>query len=84
MAMPPRDLGVMLLAGLLNVVAWFALIKGLQTTRIVHANVITAAQVSMAAVAGIFLFEEAASPALLAGVAMTIAGMISIDRPPSG
>jgi drug/metabolite transporter (DMT)-like permease len=84
LATPTRDVLVMLLAGLLNVVAWFAFIKGLQTTRVVHANVLTAAQVAMAAVAGIFLFEEAASPALLAGVAMTIAGMVSIDRPVSG
>jgi multidrug transporter EmrE-like cation transporter len=51
---------------------------------VIHANVLTASQVAMAAVAGIFFFEEAASPALLAGVAMTIAGMVSIDRPPTG
>jgi len=81
---PMRDALVILLAGVLNVVAWLAFIKGLKTTRVVHANVLTAAQVAMAAVAGIFLFEEALSPALLAGVAMTIAGMISIDRPTSG
>jgi drug/metabolite transporter, DME family len=74
------DILVMLLAGFLNVVAWFAFIKGLQTTSVVNANVLTAGQVAMAAVAGILFFEEAVSPALLAGVVMTMAGMMSIGR----
>ncbi len=80
-AIPVEDLLVMLLGGILNVAAWFAYIKGLQTTPVVHANVLTTSQVAMAAVAGVFLFGEALSPALLAGVAMTIAGMVWIDRP---
>jgi multidrug transporter EmrE-like cation transporter len=37
----------------------------------------------MAALAGIFFFEEAVTPSLVAGVAMTIAGMVMIDRPPT-
>lgn len=80
-AIPVEDLLVMLLGGILNVAAWFAYIKGLQTTPVVHANVLTTSQVAMAAVAGVFLFGEALSPALVAGVAMTIAGMVWIDRP---
>lgn len=84
LATPREDLGIMLFAGILNVIAWFAFIKGLQTTPVVRANIITAAQVAMAAVAGVFFFEEAASPALFAGIAMTVAGMACIDRPPAG
>ena len=84
LATPAADVGVMLVAGILNVIAWFSFIKGLQTTPVLHANVITASQVAIAAVAGIVLFEEAASPALFAGIAMTIAGMAWIDRAPAG
>ena len=78
------DILVLLIAGSMNVVAWFAFIQGLKTTRVVHANVLTASQVAMAAIAGVVFFEESASPALLTGVAMTIAGMVSIDRPSTG
>jgi drug/metabolite transporter (DMT)-like permease len=81
LAIPTADLVVMLIAGILNVIAWFAFIKGLQTTPVVHANVFTASQVAMAAVAGVFFFQETLSLALLGGVAMTIAGMVWIDRP---
>ena len=83
LATPAEDALVMLVSGLLNVIAWFAIIRGLQTTSAVHANVLTASQVAMAALAGIFWFEEAITPSLVAGVAMTIAGMVMIDRPPT-
>jgi drug/metabolite transporter (DMT)-like permease len=81
LATPAEDALVMLVSGLLNVIAWFAIIRGLQTTSAVHANVLTASQVAMAALAGILLFEEAITLSLVAGVVMTIAGMVMIDRP---
>jgi drug/metabolite transporter (DMT)-like permease len=80
-SIPAEDLVVLIVGGMLNVAAWFAYIKGLQTTPVVHANVLTTSQVAMAAVAGVFLFGEAVSPALIAGIVMTIAGMVWIDRP---
>jgi len=76
----PRDLLLMVGCGTLNLLSYVALIKGLQTTTVVHANVLGASQVAMAAVAGFLFFEEAASPALVLGVLLTIAGMVMADR----
>lgn len=82
-AMPLADLMLMLLCGLLNLLAFLAFIKGLELTSIVHANVLVASEVAMAAVAGVVLFGEAAGAALLLGVAMTLLGMLLIDHRPS-
>jgi drug/metabolite transporter (DMT)-like permease len=71
----------MVFCGTLNLLAYLAIIKGLELTSVVRANVLSASQVAMAAVAGLLFFREAASPVLVAGVAMTIAGMVMIGRP---
>jgi drug/metabolite transporter (DMT)-like permease len=80
-ATPARDVAVMLASGVFNLIAFFAIIKGLQLTTVVHANVLNASQVAIAAVAGMVLFSEPAAPAKLIGVCLTVAGMILIDRP---
>ncbi len=81
LATPTPDFLLMLLCGLLNLLAYMAIIKGLQLTTIVHANVVSASQVAMAAVGGLLFFSEASSPSLMMGVVLTIAGMVMIDRP---
>lgn len=81
LATPPEDALVLLAAGLLNVVAWFAIVRGLQTTSVLHANVLTASQVALAALAGVFLFGEPVTMSLVLGIVITIAGMVTIDRP---
>lgn len=78
---PSGDLGIMLLAGGLNLIAFLAISKGLQLTTIVHANVLNASQVAMAAVAGLLLFAERPSVQLVLGIGLTIVGMMLIDRP---
>ncbi|MCX7425673.1 MAG: DMT family transporter [Planctomycetia bacterium] len=78
---PSDDLTVMLLAGGFNLFAYLALTKGLQLTTVVHANVLNASQVAMCAVAGILLFAEPLSPAVILGIALTILGTVLIDRP---
>jgi len=78
---PPGDLTIMLLAGALNLIAFLAISKGLQLTTIVHANVLNASQVAMAAVAGLLLFAEQPSVQLVLGICLTIVGMMLIDRP---
>jgi drug/metabolite transporter (DMT)-like permease len=78
---PPGDFGIMLLAGAFNLIAFLAITKGLQLTTIVHANVLNASQVAMAAVAGLLLFAEQPSPQLVLGICLTIVGMLLIDRP---
>jgi drug/metabolite transporter, DME family len=78
---PPEQLLWMVVAGVFNLVAFFALSKGLQLTTVVHVNVLNASQVALSAVAGIALFHEAHSGWLTSGVAMTIVGIIVFDRP---
>lgn len=81
LATPPQDFLLMLVCGVLNIAAYLAIIKGLQLTTIVHANVLAASQVAMAALAGLLFFQEAASPSLATGILLTIAGTALIDRP---
>ncbi len=78
---PPRDLCVMLAAGALNMLAFLAITKALQLTTVVHANALSASQVAMAVVAGMFLFAEPPNPWLIIGVSLTILGIMLIDRP---
>jgi len=73
------DLAILLAGGMLNAAAWFAFVKSLQTIAAVHANLVTASQVGIAALAGVCLFGESLSPAVLTGVAMTLLGIVCID-----
>lgn len=81
-SLPPisgEDLAILLAGGILNAVAWFAFVKSLQTIAAVHANFVTASQVGIAALAGVCLFGESLSPAVMTGVAMTLLGIVCID-----
>ncbi len=81
---PPDTLTLMLLAGGLNLIAFMGITKGLHLTTIVHANVISASQVALAAIAGILLFGEEPNVRLVLGVILTIIGMTLIERPTRG
>jgi drug/metabolite transporter (DMT)-like permease len=76
----PDDLTMMLLAGLCNALAFLALTKSLQLTSVVYVNALNATQAMLAAMAGVLIFQEAPSPWLLAGVALTIAGLLLLTR----
>jgi len=78
---PTEQFGWMLAAGGFNLVAFLAISKGLQLTTVVHANVLNASQVAMAVVAGWIFFKESMNLWLILGVALTILGIILIDRP---
>ena len=77
----PRQFKWMLAAGSFNLIAFLAITKGLHLTTVVHANVLNASQVAMAAVAGVLIFDEAVNPWLAFGISMTIVGVILIGRP---
>ncbi len=81
LATPPSQVSIMLVAGLLNLVAFLAITKGLHLTTVVHANVLSASQVAMAAIAGVVLFDEPSTRSIVLGVILTIVGMTLIDRP---
>ena len=75
-----EHLAWMLAAGVLNLIAFVAITKGLHLTTAVHVNLLNASQVAMAAVAGIVLFREEVTAWLVIGVALTVVGMVLIDR----
>ncbi len=78
---PPEQFAWMFAAGLMNLIAFLAITKGLQLTTVVHANVLNASQVAMAAIAGMMLFDELPNRWLIFGVVLTIAGILLIGRP---
>jgi DME family drug/metabolite transporter len=83
MATPPAHVAWMLAAGTLNLIAFLAITKGLQLTTVLHVNVLNASQVALAAMAGIALFpeDEHLTVWLLAGVVLTILGVVLIEPP---
>jgi drug/metabolite transporter (DMT)-like permease len=81
LATPGEQWALMLAAGTANLVGFVAITKGLQFTTVVHANVLNASQVALAAVAGMLLFLEPPNPWLLVGVGLTVLGIVLIDRP---
>jgi drug/metabolite transporter, DME family len=74
-ATPPGDLGVMISAGVFNAVAFIALTKSLQLTSVILVNALNASQAAMALAAGVILFGEPLTTGLVAGVALTAAGL---------
>jgi drug/metabolite transporter (DMT)-like permease len=81
---PWHQAALMLTAGAFNLIGFLALVNGLQRITVVHANIISASQVAMAAVAGVFLFQESPNPSLLLGVCLTVIGILGFDRPSDG
>ena len=83
LATPPRQLSMMLLSGVLNLVGFFCLSRGLQLASVVQANVLNASQVAMAAMAGFIIFGERPGIAAIHGILLTIVGMVLVERPRS-
>ena len=75
------DLAMMLLAGLCNAIAFVSLTKALQLTGIVHVNGLNASQTAMAALAGILLFHEPVTAALIVGVCLAVVGLLLMVGP---
>jgi drug/metabolite transporter, DME family len=71
------------LAGLLNFVAFSAQGYAMQRTTLVCANILSASQVAMAALAGVFLFHELPNVWLILGTAFTLFGVLGAGAPQS-
>ena len=80
LATKPADLTLMLLGGVCNTLAFLALTKSLQLTSVVYVNALNATQAALAALAGVLIFQEALSPWLVQGVALTILGLVILSR----
>ena len=76
-----EQLSWMVMAGFFNLLGFIGITKGLQLTTVVHANVLNASQVAMAAVAGMFIFREPPNFWIILGVVLTLSGIFLIDRP---
>lgn len=83
-ATPPERLGWMIASGVFNLLGFLLITKGLQLTTLVHANVINASQVALAAVAGMLLFKEPSNGWLVAGILLTVVGIFQIGNDPAG
>jgi DME family drug/metabolite transporter len=80
----PTHLPWMLAAGILNLIAFLGITKGLELTTVVRVNVLNASQVAMAAIAGMAIFGEHLTFWLVAGVGLTVLGVLMIDRSADG
>lgn len=68
------------LQGLFNAGAFYALSKSLQWVPMVQVNVLNASQIALAALAGVIFFGEQVTAYLACGVALTIVGLLLVDR----
>ena len=63
-------------AGVLNFAAFIAITVSLRHLPVVAVNLINASQVAMAAIAGVFLFEESVTKPLVLGIGLTLFGLL--------
>lgn len=80
----PGDLLAMVLAGLFNAVAFFAISAAYKRLSVVNVNLINASQCAMAAAAGVVLFSEPLTLSLGVGTLLTLLGLaIMASRRPT-
>ena len=77
---PNVDFAIMLLAGISNAFAFWALTKALQLTGVVYVNALNASQTALAALVGVLFFQEAITIPLVAGVLLTALGLLLMKR----
>lgn len=67
-------------AGTLNAIAFFCVVHALKLLNITQVNVVNAAQNAMCAAGAVIFFSEPLTPALMAGVLLSITGLVLLDR----
>jgi drug/metabolite transporter (DMT)-like permease len=73
---------LMYAAGVCNLVAFLALVRGLQLTTVLHINMLNnAGQVTLATVGGVVVFREACNGWLMLGVGLMIAAIFAFGAP---
>jgi drug/metabolite transporter (DMT)-like permease len=80
---PWEQYGWMLAAGIMNLVAFLAIGRGLQLATLVRVNMLNVSQVAMASIGGILWFHEKSNIWLLLGIGLTIAGIFVMDGAPN-
>ena len=74
--MPP-----MFAAGVCNLIAFFALVRGLHLTTVLHVNMINAGQIAISSVLGVLIFGENCSFLKVLGVGLLITGILAFGSP---
>ena len=74
------DWSVMLVAGSLNAIAFFALTNALKRLDISRVNVINASQNAMCALGAFLVFAEPMSALTVTGILLSIIGLVVLDR----
>ena len=80
-ATPWQQYALMFEAGVCNLIAFTALVRGLQLTTVLHVNMINAGQVATAAVIGVLFFNENCNGWLVLGVCLMIVGIFAFGSP---
>ena len=73
---------LMIAAGTMNGVAFFAMGGALRRVPVMQVNLINASQAAMCALGGVLVYGEALSWGLMGGILLTIAGLMLLDRGP--
>ncbi|MCP4192055.1 MAG: DMT family transporter [Planctomycetaceae bacterium] len=67
-------------AGICNVTAFWALTKALHLASVVFVNALNASQTAMAAIAGVIIFNEPLTAAMIIGTGLTVVGLLLMTR----
>ena len=81
MATPWEQYALMFAAGICNLIAFLALVRGLHLTTVLHVNMLNVGQVAIAAVAGVLFFGEHCNRWLVLGVGLMIVGIFAFGSP---
>jgi len=74
------ELAAMLAAGTFNALAFYAVSKSLHLIPVVRVNALNSSQAAMAAVAGVLFFGEPLGGTLVAGIALTMGGLLVMEQ----
>ena len=76
MATSTNQWTAMLFAGSFNMAAFFMVSFSLRSIRVVAVNLLNATQAALAAIAGVYLYQEPLTASLICGSLLTIAGLV--------
>ena len=76
-----RNTALMFAAGVCNLIAFFALVRGLHLTTVLHVNMINAGQIAIASMLGVLFFGEKCNFLLVMGVGLLITGILAFGSP---
>ena len=76
----PGEWCLMVFAGVLNAIAFFAISGSLQRIPVVQVNLLNASQAAMCALGGVLIYHEPLTTALAFGTLLTIAGLVLMGR----